>query len=275
MAKKKSLKVKHDYWLYLGIVLVVIVLAAVMLFTNSWNSASTTTVSDDVAGEAYIKQKQKIIPKIVPICQNNNYLFQGDTCQGSESASDCEGKNVIFASDDKKAQFTKLKLLDTNNNKVIFLLNNSFGIGLDYIDANIAAFSSNILYSYTPFKVTVDEPHKQIAFNYLGWGYDKSNLDPEDKIYFQCDVCQGTESVTDCKGARFLVYLGPYNTKLFRIVNMDVVDHKIVFDADGVDYDEFSYVPGVQKTYVLDGKSVIIKVDEAAKRVYFDYLNWK
>lgn len=64
MAKKKN---SFEYWPYLSIVGIVVIVAVVMLFTNSGKTASTTGVTDDedegLVGEAFKAQKNTQVIK--------------------------------------------------------------------------------------------------------------------------------------------------------------------------------------------------------------------
>ncbi|MBS3122493.1 hypothetical protein J4434_06445 [Candidatus Woesearchaeota archaeon] len=96
------------------------------------------------------------------------------------------------------------------------------------------------------------------ANNILYAGSTVTSTEVDDMIYFENTTCKGSSSVTECKGAKFLVSVGSNcEAHLIKVSNINTVDTKISFEDEtyGTETNDYDYTAGTAFDPGLSGVS--------------------
>lgn len=101
------------------------------------------------------------------------------------------------------------------------------------------------------------------------WGNDE---EVGDRTYFQGESCTGEFSVTECKGAKFLV-VDNYNLHVYEIDDIDTTENQIsLIDLTySISRNNLDYADGSRSEFVMPvyENKIVLKIDEESKRVKF------
>ena len=96
----------------------------------------------------------------------------------------------------------------------------------------------------------------------------------DELLYLQGETCQGTNDITDCVGAEFLVQDSISNLHTIRITDIDTVDDEVDFVdlAYGTTATDLSYVDSLSTStiFMVDTVTFNLAFDESLMRVSFD-----